>query len=82
MGLKLTGGLVRVGVLLLDPMLRGGGLKHGVFNLECVGVNSGDWVGVLSGLKTLVGVVLSFLRRTVSVSPFSLGGGGRDMSDS
>jgi hypothetical protein len=59
--LKLTGGFCCVGVLQLDPTFDKGGLKHGVFIRDCVGVWSGDIVGVLSGLITFVGVTLPFL---------------------
>lgn len=71
-------------MLQLDPELEIGGLKHGVFSLECVGVASGDiCVGVRFGLNTFVGVeaelLLSFLRLIVPLS--SPGGGGRDIRD-
>lgn len=39
-------------------------------------------MGVRSGLKTFVGVLQSFLRFTVPVSPLSLGGGGKDIRES
>lgn len=77
-------GLALTGVLQFEPlMLNGGGLKQGVFNRECVGVSSGDnsLVGVRSGLKTFVGVPLPFLLLIVPISPVSLGGGGKDISD-
>lgn len=45
----------------MDPTFDKGGLKHGVFIRDCVGVWSGDIVGVLSGLITFVGVTLPFL---------------------
>lgn len=80
-GLKLTGVLHCVGVLQFDPILNGGGLKHGVFNLEFVGVWSGDipCVGVLSKLRLSNGV---FLFNVPVSTLFSPGGGGRDMRDS
>lgn len=73
-----------MGVLQLEPEFEMGGLKQGVFSLECVGVTSGDiCVGVRFGLKTFVGVdaelLLSFLRLIVPLS--SPGGGGSDISD-